>query len=94
MLCQEALELFRSLQLPLLETTALLLESGAYLGAQDFERSQKLGGKTHVGLTSRLPEVVEGSGLIHSGLIDIYWRFGTRQSSILVKTTHFGVPSF
>ena len=39
---QEALELFRSLQLPLLETTALLLESGAYLG-QDFERSQKLG---------------------------------------------------
>jgi len=45
MLWQEALELFRSLQLPLLETTALLLESGAYLGAQDFERSQKLGGK-------------------------------------------------
>lgn len=40
---QEALELFRSLQLPLLETTALLLESGAYLGAQDFDRSQKLG---------------------------------------------------
>lgn len=38
---QEALELFRSLQLPLLETTALLLESGAYLGAQDFERSQQ-----------------------------------------------------
>jgi len=38
---QEALELFRSLQLPLLETTALLLESGAYLGAQDFERSRQ-----------------------------------------------------
>jgi hypothetical protein len=31
------------LQLPLLETTALRLESGAYLGGQDFERSQTLG---------------------------------------------------
>lgn len=38
---QEALELFRSLQLPLLETNALHLESGAYLGAKDFENSRQ-----------------------------------------------------
>ncbi|CAJ1462126.1 unnamed protein product, partial [Effrenium voratum] len=38
---EEALDLFQSLHLPLLETTALLLQSGAFLGAKDFERSRQ-----------------------------------------------------
>eukprot|EP00439_Symbiodinium_sp_Y106_P009521 s7083_g1.t1 len=38
---EEALDVFRALHEPKLETTALLLESAAYLGLQDFEQSRR-----------------------------------------------------
>ncbi|CAE7283677.1 RPL35 [Symbiodinium natans] len=37
---EEALDLFRTLREPMLETTALLMESAAYVGLQDFEQSR------------------------------------------------------